>query len=96
VLLALGWSLSALIVSAILLALLFQQAAIRRVDQTLGELNDNLVAGSTVEQIRSSRRASPTSGPCGLFRVATGRSPSRPPTASCGPSPAPLRSSIPC
>jgi len=49
VLLALGWSLSALIVSAILLALLFQQAAIRRVDQTLGELIDNLVAGSTVE-----------------------------------------------
>ena len=48
-LLALGWSLSALIVSAILLALLFQQAAIRRVDQTLGELIDNLVAGSTVE-----------------------------------------------
>jgi signal transduction histidine kinase len=50
VLLALGWSLTTLIVSAIGLALLFQQAAIRRVDQTLGELTDNLVAGSTVEQ----------------------------------------------
>lgn len=50
VLLALGWSLATLIVSAIGLALLFQQAAIGRVDQTLGELTDNLLAGSTVEQ----------------------------------------------
>ncbi|WP_309605838.1 ATP-binding protein [Phenylobacterium sp.] len=49
VLLALGWSLAALIVSAAVLALLFQQAAIRRVDQTLSDLTVNLVTYSTVE-----------------------------------------------
>jgi signal transduction histidine kinase len=49
VLLALGWSLAALGVSAVVLALLFQQAAIRRVDQTLGELIDNLLTYSTVD-----------------------------------------------
>src|SRR3954470_20882226 len=50
VLLALGWSLSALIVSAVLLALLFQQAALRRFDLTLSDLIDNLTAGATVDQ----------------------------------------------
>ena len=50
VLLALGWSLSALVFSAVLLALLFQNAAVRRVDQTLNDLTVNLVAGSTVDQ----------------------------------------------
>jgi signal transduction histidine kinase len=50
VLLALGWSLAALMISAVVLALLFQQAAIRRLDQTLSELIDNLVAGSTVDE----------------------------------------------
>src|ERR1700712_1040704 len=49
VLLALGWSLATLIVSAVGLALLFQQAAIRRIDQTLNDVTVNLVAGSTVE-----------------------------------------------
>ena len=49
VLLALGWSLAALIASALVLALLFKQAAVRRVDQTLNDLTVNLVAGSTVD-----------------------------------------------
>jgi signal transduction histidine kinase len=49
VLLAVGWSLAALIVTAIVLALLFQHAAIRRVDQGLHELIDNLVRYSTVD-----------------------------------------------
>jgi signal transduction histidine kinase len=49
VLLAVGWSLAALVVSAMVLALLFQQAALRRFDQTLNELIDNLVAGTTVD-----------------------------------------------
>jgi signal transduction histidine kinase len=49
VLLAVGWSLAALVISAVVLALLFQQAALRRFDQGLNELIDNLVAGTTVE-----------------------------------------------
>jgi signal transduction histidine kinase len=49
VLLALGWSLAALLVFIVVCAVLFYQAAIRRVDQTLGELTDNLVTYSTVE-----------------------------------------------
>lgn len=49
VLLAVGWSLAALVVSAIVLAFLFQQAAIRRVDQGLNDLIENLVRYSTVE-----------------------------------------------
>ncbi|RAK57943.1 sensor histidine kinase [Phenylobacterium deserti] len=48
VLLAVGWSFAALVVSAVVLALLFQQAAIRRVDQTLSESIDNLLSGTTV------------------------------------------------
>jgi len=48
-LLALGWSVGALVIVAILLALLFQQAAIRRVDQGMKELIDNLVRYSTVD-----------------------------------------------
>ena len=48
-LLAFGWTLAALGITAVLLAFLFQQAAIRRVDQTLAELTDNLVTYSTVE-----------------------------------------------
>jgi len=48
VLLAAGWSLAVLVVSSIVLVLLFEQAAIRRLDQSLAELNDNLLAGSTV------------------------------------------------
>lgn len=50
VLLAVGWSLAALVVSAAVLALLFQQAALQRVDQTLGELIDNLLSNSTVDR----------------------------------------------
>jgi signal transduction histidine kinase len=49
VLLALGWSLAALLVFVVVCTLLFYQAAIRRVDQTLGELTDNLLTYSTVE-----------------------------------------------
>jgi len=48
-LLAVGWSFAALLVTAVVLALLFQQAALRRFEQTLGVLVDNLIAGSTVE-----------------------------------------------
>ncbi|HEX3700904.1 MAG TPA: sensor histidine kinase [Phenylobacterium sp.] len=50
VLLALGWSLTALVVSAVVLALLYQQAALRRFDLTLSDQIDNLTAGTTVEQ----------------------------------------------
>ncbi len=48
VILAAGWSLAVLLVSAIVLAMLFQQAAIRRFDQGLLELIDNLTAGTTI------------------------------------------------
>lgn len=50
VLLALGWSLAALMISAVVLALLFQQAALRRFDLGLSDLIDNLTAGTTVDQ----------------------------------------------
>jgi len=49
VLLALGWSLAALLVFVVVCYFLFQQASIRRVDQTLGELTDNLLTYSTVD-----------------------------------------------
>jgi len=49
VLLALGWSLAALIISAAVLAVLFQNAALRRVDQTLNDLTLNLLTYSSVE-----------------------------------------------
>jgi signal transduction histidine kinase len=48
VILAAGWSLAVLLVTAIVLAMLFQQAALRRFDQGLAELIDNLLAGATV------------------------------------------------
>ncbi|WP_304164060.1 sensor histidine kinase [Phenylobacterium aquaticum] len=48
VILAAGWSLAVLLVSALVLSLLFQQAALRRFDQGLSELIDNLVAGATI------------------------------------------------
>lgn len=48
VILAAGWSLAALLVSALVMVMLFQQAALKRFDQGLSELIDNLVAGSTV------------------------------------------------
>ena len=48
VLLAAGWSLTVLLISAVVLSLLFQQAALRRFDQGLSELVDNLMAGTTV------------------------------------------------
>jgi signal transduction histidine kinase len=50
VLLAVGWSLAALAISAVVLALLFQQAALRRFDMGLSDLIDNLVTGTTVDQ----------------------------------------------
>jgi signal transduction histidine kinase len=49
VLLAVVWSVGALVVTAVLLALLFRQAAVGRLDETLNDLNANLVAYSTVE-----------------------------------------------
>ncbi|WP_293905771.1 ATP-binding protein [Phenylobacterium sp.] len=49
VLLAVGWSFAALTISAVVLALLFQQAALRRFDANLSDLVDNLIAGSTIE-----------------------------------------------
>lgn len=49
VLLAMGWSLAALVIVAVVLAFLFQEAAIRRVDQGLREMTDNLVRYSTVD-----------------------------------------------
>lgn len=49
VLLALGWSFGALLITAVLLAFLFQRTAIRRVDETLNDLNSNLLAYSTYE-----------------------------------------------
>jgi signal transduction histidine kinase len=48
VFLAVAWSFGALLVTAILLALLFRQAAVRRLDETLNDLNANLLAYSTV------------------------------------------------
>ena len=50
VILAAGWSLTVLLVSALVLALLFQQAALRRFDEGLAELIDNLLAGTTVDE----------------------------------------------
>mgnify|MGYP001088320939 CR=1 FL=1 len=49
VLLAVGWSFAALVISAVVLALLFQQAALRRFDAGLSDLIDNLIAGTTIE-----------------------------------------------
>jgi len=49
VILAAGWTLAVLLVSALVLALLFQQAAIRRFDQGLSELIDNLTAGTSID-----------------------------------------------
>jgi signal transduction histidine kinase len=48
-LLAVGWSFAALVISAVVLALLFQQAALRRFDANLSDLIDNLIAGTTIE-----------------------------------------------
>jgi signal transduction histidine kinase len=50
VLLALGWSLATLIVTAVGLGLLFNQAAVRRLDQNLSDVTANLVQGSTVDE----------------------------------------------
>lgn len=50
VILAAGWSLAVLVVCAVVLALLFQQAALRRFDQGLSELIDNLTAGTTIAE----------------------------------------------
>ena len=50
VILAAGWTLAVLMVSAVVLAMLFQQAALRRFDQGLGELITNLVAGTTIDE----------------------------------------------
>jgi signal transduction histidine kinase len=52
VLLAAGWSIGVLVISAVLLAFLFSQAALRNTDQRLNELIDNLIAGTTIEDGR--------------------------------------------
>jgi len=49
VLLAVGWSIAALVIAAVVLALLFQHAALRRFDAGLSDLIDNLISGSTIE-----------------------------------------------
>ncbi|RAK65454.1 ATP-binding protein [Phenylobacterium kunshanense] len=49
VLLAVGWSLAALVVVAVVVALVFQQGALRRFDAGLSDLIDNLISGSTIE-----------------------------------------------
>lgn len=49
VLLAAGWSLMVLIAAGLALSAFFQQSALRRFDQNLTELIDNLYAGSTVD-----------------------------------------------
>ncbi len=49
VLLALVWSLAALVLTGVVLAVLFERAALQGVDQTLSDLTVNLVAGSTVD-----------------------------------------------
>src|SRR5215472_2562070 len=49
VLLAVGWSLAALVITAALMAFLFERAAESRVDQTLNDLYINLVANSSVQ-----------------------------------------------
>ncbi len=48
VILAAGGVVAALLVSALVLSLLFQQAALRQFDRSLSELIDNLLAGSTI------------------------------------------------
>lgn len=48
-LLAIGGSLIALVIVAVVLGFLFQQAALRRFDANLSDLNDNLIAGTTIE-----------------------------------------------
>jgi signal transduction histidine kinase len=50
VILASGGIVAALAIAAVVLALLFQQAALRRFDATLSDLIDNLIAGTTIEQ----------------------------------------------
>lgn len=50
VLLAVGWSLAALVIVAVVVALVFQQGALRRFDAGLSDLIDNLISGSTIEQ----------------------------------------------
>jgi len=50
VILAAGWSLAVLVASALVLAMLFQQAALRRFDQGLSEMTDNLLAGTTIAE----------------------------------------------
>jgi signal transduction histidine kinase len=49
VLLAVGWSVAALVITAALMAFLFERAAESRVDQTLTDLYTNLVANSSVQ-----------------------------------------------
>ncbi len=49
VLLAVGWSFAALVIVAVVLALLYQRAALKRSETDLAFLLDNLIAGSTVE-----------------------------------------------
>jgi signal transduction histidine kinase len=49
VILALGWSLAALLISAVVLSLGVQQVGLRRTDESLAELIDQLLTGTTIE-----------------------------------------------
>jgi signal transduction histidine kinase len=49
VLLAVGWSFAALVITAVVVGVQFQQAALRRFDAGLSDLIDNLISGSTVD-----------------------------------------------
>ena len=49
-LLAVGWSVATVVIAAVVVAMLFQQAALRRFDAGLSDLIDNLISGSTVEE----------------------------------------------
>ena len=61
VLLAVGWSVAALVASAVLLAFLFQQAAVRRLDASLAQLSTLLLTGTTIED--GQPRAPPLTDP---------------------------------
>ncbi|MBW8814111.1 MAG: sensor histidine kinase [Caulobacterales bacterium] len=49
VLLAVGWSFAALVITAVVVGIQFQEAALRRFDAGLSDLIDNLISGSTVD-----------------------------------------------
>jgi len=50
VLLAVGWSLATLVITAVFLGVRFQEAALRPFDANLSDLIDNLISGSTLDE----------------------------------------------